>query len=112
MGKFDEEMDRCEAQLKEQDIAVDRDLLNAIGKAVGPALYNADGSLVAASQPKELETIKKNFLIKKLGLEDAPELDEGIQTAIDKIGRSRRNKKRAVFYYILTKHFKKESVFA
>ena len=59
----------------------------------------------------ELETVKKNFLIKKLGLPDGPELMEGINAVIDTYGRSERNKYRAVVYYMLTKHFGKESAY-
>ena len=111
MGKFDDVMDKCVAQMKEQKIKVDRELLEAIGKSLGPSLYNRDASLVAAAQKSELETIKKNYLIKKLGCEDGPQLDKAIDKAIDKIGRSRRNKMRPVFYYLLVKNLKKESVY-
>jgi len=50
-------------------------------------------------------------LIKKLGLTDSPELDKAIDAVIEKYGRSNRNKHRAVVYYLLAKHFKKESVY-
>ena len=35
-----------------------------------------------------------------------------INAAIDTYGRSNRNKHRAVIYYLLTKHFGKEAVYA
>ena len=60
---------------------------------------------------ERLERVKANFLIKKLGLADGPALKEGINKAIDTYGKSERNKYRAVFYYLLTKHFGKESVY-
>ena len=68
-------------------------------------------STVASSQPGELETVKTNFLIKKLGLSDSPELDSGIEKVIETYGKSERNKYRAVVYYMLTKHFGKEAVY-
>ena len=111
MSKFDDVMDRCEKQMKEQKIKVDRPLLEAIGKSLGPSLYNRDAALVAAGQKSELETIKKNYLIKKLGCKDGPALDKSLQKAITKIGKSRRNKLRPVFYYLLVKDLKKESVY-
>ena len=77
----------------------------------GPSIYNADASTVAGSQPSELETVKNNFLIKKLGLSDGPELVEAIDKVIEVYGRSERNKYRAVIYYMLTKHFGKEAVY-
>ena len=78
----------------------------------GPAIYNADASTVAGSQPSELETVKNNFLIKKRGLNVGPQLMEGINSVIEVYGRSERNKYRAVVYYMLTKHFGKEAVYS
>ncbi len=53
--------------------------------------------------------MKANFLVKKLGLKDGPELDAAIDAVIETYGRSERNKHRAVVYYMLTKHFGKEA---
>ena len=78
----------------------------------GPAIYNADSQTVSASDASELETVKKNFLMKKLGLDDSPKLMEAINAVVETYGRSERNKYRAVVYYMLTKHFGKESVYA
>ena len=89
----------------------DMALLTKVTIGCGPAIYNADASTVAASQDSELETVKENFLIKKLGLTDGPQLMEAINSVIETYGRSERNKYRAVFYYMLTKHFGKESVY-
>ncbi|CTQ32446.1 DUF2853 family protein [Jannaschia rubra] len=89
----------------------DMDLLRKVTIGCGPSIYNSDSETVAASQPGEMETLKNNFLIKKLGLSDGPKLDEGIDTVMDKYGRSERSKYRAVVYYLLTKHFGKESVY-
>ena len=85
-------------------------LLTKVTIGCGPAIYNADASTVAGSQPSELETVKNNFLIKKLGLTDGPQLMEGINSVIEVYGRSERNKYRTVIYYMLTKHFGKEAV--
>ena len=111
MSKFDDVMDKCEAQLREQKMRPDRELLDAIGKSLGPSLYKKDALLVAAGQKSELETIKKNFLIKKLGLKDGPELMAALNAVIETYGKSERNKYRAVVYYMLVKHFGKESVY-
>lgn len=111
MSKFDDAVDKAVKQMKEQKIPVDRPLLEKIAKSLGPSLYNRDAALVAAAQKSELETIKKNFLIKKLGCKDGPELDKALAKAVTKIGKSRRNKLRPVFYYLLVKDLKKESKF-
>ncbi|RGP35824.1 DUF2853 family protein [Pseudotabrizicola alkalilacus] len=90
----------------------DMALLTKVTIGCGPAIYNDDASTVAGSDPAELETIKNNFLIKKLGLDDSPRLMEAINAVIDTYGRSNRSKYRAVVYYMLVKHFGKEAVYA
>ena len=89
----------------------DMKLLTAVTIGCGPSIYNSDASTVSASDKAELGRIKKNFLIKKLGLKDTPKLDEGIAEVIDTYGRSNRNKYRAVVYYLLVKRFRKGSVY-
>ncbi|MCB1374134.1 MAG: DUF2853 family protein, partial [Rhodobacteraceae bacterium] len=39
-------------------------------------------------------------------------LTAGIDAVLDTYGRSNRNKYRAVVYYLLTKHFGRESAYA
>jgi hypothetical protein len=93
-------------------IIPDLSLLEKVTIGCGPAIYSADSETVAASDPAELETVKKNFLVKKLGLPDSPKLTEALNAVIDTYGRSERNKYRAVVYYMLVKHFGKEAVYA
>ncbi|TCS66458.1 DUF2853 family protein [Primorskyibacter sedentarius] len=112
MGRRDELIEKYAEDLKSKcGMDPDMDLLRKVTIGCGPAIYNADASTVAGSQPDELETVKQNFLIKKLGLADSAELDDAIQSVIETYGRSERNKYRAVIYYMLTKHFRKESVY-
>ncbi|EEE38943.1 hypothetical protein RKLH11_2789 [Rhodobacteraceae bacterium KLH11] len=112
MGKRDELIAKYAEDLKSKcGMDADMDLLTKVTIGCGPAIYDADASTVAASQEGELETVKNNFLIKKLGLSDGPELMEAINTAMETYGMSERNKYRAVVYYMLTKHFGKESVY-
>ena len=89
----------------------DMALLTKVTIGCGPAIYNADSATVAGSDASELETVKNNFLIKKLGLADSPKLMEAINAVIDTYGRSERSKYRAVVYYMLAKHFGKESIY-
>ena len=113
MGKRDELIEKYADDLKKKcGIDPDMDLLTKVTIGCGPAIYNADASTVASSDKAELETVKNNFLIKKLGLSDSPELMDGIHKAVETYGKSERNKYRAVVYYMLTKHFGKESVYA
>ena len=112
MGKRDDLIAKYADDLKSKcGVTPDMDLLTKVTIGCGPSIYDADASTVAASQDGELETVKNNFLIKKLGLKDGPDLMDGINKAIETYGKSERNKYRAVIYYLLTKHFKKESVY-
>ena len=112
MGKRDELIAVYADDLKNKcGMTPDMDLLTKVTIGCGPAIYNADASTVAGSQESELETVKTNFLIKKLGLADSPALMDAINATIETYGKSERNKYRAVFYYMLVKHFKKESVY-
>ena len=87
------------------------DLLTKVTIGCGPSIYNADSATVAGSDASELETVKNNFLMKKLGMKDSPKLMEAINAVIDTYGRSERSKFRAVIYYMLVKHFGKEAVY-
>jgi hypothetical protein len=112
MGKRDELIAKYADDLRNKcGMEPDMDLLTKVTIGCGPAIYDADASTVAGSQPSELETVKKNFLMKKLGLADSDDLMAAIDSVIETYGRSERNKYRAVIYYMLTKHFGKESVY-
>jgi hypothetical protein len=71
----------------------------AIVKYCGIALRNADSSLVSATDPQELATVRDGFAAKKLGL--APDAaDAGIKAAVAKMKDAPR-KSRVTFYYLL-----------
>ena len=112
MSKRDELITKYAADLKDKcGVSPDMDLLTKVTIGCGPSIYNADSATVSGSDQSELDTVKNNFLIKKLGLKDGPELDKAIDAVMETYGKSNRNKYRAVVYYLLTKHFNKESVY-
>ncbi|MBF7091340.1 DUF2853 family protein [Flavobacterium sp. ALJ2] len=112
MSARDELIVKYAADLKDKcGVTPDMDLLTKVTIGCGPSIYNADAATVAGTQKTELDTVKNNFLIKKLGLPDTPALDAGIDAVLEQYGRSNKNKYRAVVYYLLTKYFKKESVY-
>lgn len=112
MSKRDELIVKYAADLKDKcGVTPDMDLLTKVTVGCGPSIYNADSATIAGSDEKELATVKNNFLVKKLGLKDGPELNKAIDAVIEKYGRSNKNKYRAVVYYLLAVHFKKESVY-
>lgn len=91
---------------------VDKKLLHAVCKGMGPSLYRDDAAKVACGQKHELETIAKNFCAKKLEIHDADKAMKGIKDVCEQMGSSNRNKQRAAFYYLLVKKFRKSSLFA
>ncbi|KYJ86629.1 hypothetical protein AS592_06865 [Sulfurovum riftiae] len=95
---------------KKQYGEVDTDFLEIIVKNLGPSIYRKDAELVSCSDPKELDTVRKNFLIKKLGLQENQEvLDAAIKEVCEEL-KDTSKKYRALFYYRLAQKFKKESV--
>lgn len=112
MGKRDDLIAKYAADMKEKcGVTADMDFLRKVTIGCGPAIYNRDASTVSASDQAELDTVKNNFLIKKLGLKDGPELDKAIDSVMEQYGKSTKSKYRAVVYYLLAKHFNKESVY-
>ncbi|MEX2580913.1 MAG: DUF2853 family protein [Verrucomicrobiales bacterium] len=107
MSKLDDLLEKYQADLEAAGEKVDPKFLRAVAKSCGPAIYRKDASLVALSDPKETERIRKNFLIGKLGLKDTEKLDAGIKEVKGKYAK--RNKFRVVFYYLLAKHFRKRA---
>ncbi|MFD0917625.1 DUF2853 family protein [Pseudahrensia aquimaris] len=113
MSKRDDLIAKYADDLKNKcGMTPDMDLLTKVTIGCGPSIYNADASTVSGSDPSELETVKNNFLIKKLGLANSADLDTAINSVIETYGKSERNKYRAVVYYMLTKHFGKEGVYS
>jgi len=113
MGRRDDLIARYAEDLRTKcKVDPDMELLKKVTIGCGPTIYDTDAQFVAASDPDELARIRANFLVRKLGLSDGPALAEGIDAAIETYGRSERQKHRAVFYYLLVKHFGRESAYA
>lgn len=89
----------------------DVNLLRNITEYLGAVVFRDDAETVAATEKSELDTIKTNFLVKKLELPNDEQLDVGLNAMLEKYGKSNRNKYRVVLYYLLTQYFEKEEVF-
>ena len=109
MSKFDEKMALYQSEMNQLGLNFDADLLTKVTKAIGPSIYKTDAETVSGSDQKELETVKNNFLMKKLGLSNSSKLDSAISAVLEKMGKSNRNKYRAIFYYLLVKELGQES---
>lgn len=112
MGKRDDLIARYADDLKTIcGTDPDMNLLTQVTIGCGPSIYDADAGIIAASNAGELETVRVNFLTRKLGLPDDPALQEGIDAVIKQYGTDNRHKYRPVFYYLLVRHFGKEALY-
>ena len=98
-------------ELDDLGIHYHSDLIEKIISHLGAATHDTDASLVACSDEQERATIKQNFLIGKLGLEDSEELDNAIEEVCQALGKSNTKKHRATFYYLLVAILKQEDKF-
>jgi len=90
------------ADMEEMGLHYHRPKVDAIINYLGPAIHSADASLVACSDKKETDYIKKEFLVGKLGLDaNDDRLDTAIEKACDLMGHDNRHKTRITFYYML-----------
>ncbi|MBB2952371.1 MULTISPECIES: DUF2853 family protein [Sphingobacterium] len=111
MSKLDEKISAYIAEAKKLKLSLEDSLIESVTKGLGPSIYKADAETIASSDPEEIKRLKNNFLIKKLGLTDDAKLDAAIEEVFTQIGKSNRNKYRALVYALLVKKFKKESLY-
>ncbi len=112
MSKLQEKIEFYSLEATKLDIKLDADLFGKVTKGLGPSIYKQDAEVVSCSQADELATVKKNFLLKKLGLEDTEALDTAIAEVCEEMGKSNRKKYRAIFYYLLVEKFDKSEIYA
>ncbi len=111
MSKLDELISTYQSDNESLGLGLDSELVAAVAKGLGPSIYNDDSSRVSCSDQTEMDRVKTNFLIGKLGLTDGPELDAALKEVCEAMGSSNRNKYRTLFYASLVKKFGKESVY-
>jgi len=78
MSKLDEKIALYTKSANDLGLGLDEEFVTKVTKGLGPSIYSKDAETVSCSDDSELETVKKNFLIKKLGLEDSDKLDDAI----------------------------------
>ncbi|HEY0259523.1 MAG TPA: DUF2853 family protein [Lacisediminihabitans sp.] len=97
------------ADVQKYTSAVDESVVQAMAATYRLVLSRADSAVIAFGDPGELARVKKNFLIRKLGLSESDDLDGAIAEVGAKMkGVSRRN--RLTVYYLLAEHFGKLDV--
>ena len=110
MSAFTDVVEKSMAQANELGLGIDETLMTAVAKGLGPSIYNQDSASVACSDQEELDRVKKNFLLGKLGLADGPELDAALAETCAAMKAVNR-KSRVVFYAYLVKKFGKENIY-
>ncbi|MFZ1367808.1 DUF2853 family protein [Sphingorhabdus sp.] len=99
------------ADVRIYDADADEGVVDKIVKYCGIALQSRDGQLVAMSDKKERETVRENYLKKKLGLTHSDaELDEAV-LSVGEIMKADRTKNRVTVYYLLARHFGALNIF-
>jgi hypothetical protein len=110
MSKFDEKLEKYVASYKEHvGSKLDEALLSKVTKGLGPSIYNRDAETVSAEK-SEMERVVDNYLKKKLGL-SGDNLMASVEAVMETYGKSNRSKYRAVIYYMLCEHHKKQAVY-
>jgi hypothetical protein len=112
MGARDDKIAKYIDENAKLGLGLTDDLITKVTVGLGPSIHKKDAETVSCSDEDELDRVKQNYLIKKLGCEDSPQLDEAIKDVCAKMGSSNRNKYRALFYALLASTFNKESVYA
>ncbi|VTZ22466.1 conserved hypothetical protein [Methylocella tundrae] len=90
--------------------AVNEAALAGLEKTYRLVLSQADSRFVACSDPAERDTVRENFLKKKLGLTGG-DLDGAIKAVCEAM-KDEHNKSRLTFYYLLAEHFDKLEAFS
>ena len=113
MSKLVEKIEHYMAVTKELGLDLSEDLISKATEDLVPSIYKQDAETVSCSDSAELDTVKKNFLENKLGVDaDDATMDAAIKKMCEAMGTSNRHKYRALFYALLAKEFGKESVYA
>jgi hypothetical protein len=81
---------------------IDDALISKLVDNLKLVIDNRDALAVAGSDPSEMETVRKNFVVKKLGVSDQEKGTEAVSAVAKKMADSRM-KNRAAFYYLLQK---------
>lgn len=99
------------AEIKKYAPHADEEVIAALLKTYKLVLCKADSAVVALADAGERETVKKNFLQKKLGLTVD---DATMEAALDEVAQKMKGnnrKSRVAVYYLLAEKFGKLDVF-
>jgi hypothetical protein len=106
----EQNIEKAAVQLKELGVEVNAALLEKIVKGLGIANQSVDASLVAASDPDELKTVRTNFVEKKLGIQSVAVADLAIDEVMQQMSGIKQ-KSRGAVYYLLAEKLGKADLF-
>jgi hypothetical protein len=93
------------ADVKKYDAGADAATVDKIVKHLGIALRNRDSSLVATSDKAELDRVRDNWAVKKLGVDAAKA--EAAVASVAKTMAADHSKSRVTYYYLVAKELGK-----
>ncbi len=107
MSELEEKLAKFKANAEEQlteagETNIDDALLSKLVNNLKLVINNKDALAVAGSDPSEMETVRANFVVKKLGIDDKEKGASAVSVAAEKMAGSRM-KNRAAFYYLVQK---------
>lgn len=95
------------SQLNECGVSsIDHVKLDGYVNSLKSMVNNKDATLVSGTDESELETVRRNFVVKKLGVEDKDQAMEAINSVARKMAGIRM-KSRPAFYYLVAHELKK-----
>ncbi len=98
--------------IKQYDSSADEAIVDKIASNLRLVMQNDDAKWVSASDSAELETVRENYLKKKLELSHSDEeLDAGITAVMEQL-KGVNKKSRVTVYYLLAKHFGKLDIYS
>jgi len=101
--KLQKYKDDATAQLgKAGEANIDDAILSELVNNLKLVIDNKDALYVAGSDPSEMETVRKNYVVKKLNIADQEKGAAAVTTVAKQMADSRM-KNRAAFYYLVKK---------
>lgn len=85
---------------------IDDALLDTLVNRMKTMIDNKDATLVSTSDPAELETVRRNFVVKKLEENDKEKGQAAVNAVAEKM-KGVKQKNRAAYYYLVQKELGK-----
>ena len=107
MSELEDKLAKYKANAEEQltkagETNIDNDLLDTLVNNLKLVIDNKDARTVAGSDDSEMETVRKNFVVKKLDINDKDKGSAAVLAVAAKMSGSHM-KNRAAFYYLVQK---------